>query len=376
MDDYSACRIKHFIENEKEIKSGMKEQLTLRQWSTPSKHKHFNQLQNLNVNVIGADCKVPYVQLATNVVRSFSQRIMPKLMFPPMITINSSLEITVQYIVRAAKWIHKLAQSPSNGWPFQFDLCFANGQPHFNHDPLYEDSDDADDDNDKEDEVNDYVDYIGDIAGKLRTNKLQYIESELDIKDQDDGIFDRLYGEFVDLQGDEQSYLMNKRLVTMVDRRKQAQELNVDSADTIFMYEPPKDCRDIPKDAVPEWCFSSSKSCLLPAANVEDDEKYDFEGGHRLQYHNVTSQTSDSSLLTLSFYVKTAKVIKVYLYYNGQCMRFMPEDIKTVLPMMFNMEYGENAEWIQREKEVNDNIEQLTCCLKDVEFQAFRQSYM
>ena len=83
-----------------------------------------------------------------------------------------------------------------------------------------------------------------------------------------------------------------------------------------------------------------------------------------------------SALLTLSFHVKTEEVIKLYLYHNGQCMRFMPDDIKTVLPLLFNMEYGNNAEWLTIHEEVDGCIDRMKRCLKDVEFEAFQQSYL
>merc|ERR1719189_888011 len=52
------------------------------------------------------------------------------------------------------------------------------------------------------------------------------------------------------------------------------------------------------------------------------------------------------SVLTLSIHAKQENVIKMYLFCNGQCIRFMPEDVKTVLPILFNMEYGNNRDWI------------------------------
>lgn len=87
-----------------------------------------------------------------------------------------------------------------------------------------------------------------------------------------------------------------------------------------------------------------------------------------------------SSLLTFSFQVKSEQVIKLYLYHNGQCMRFMPEDIRDILPMLFNVKYGNNAQWLTIKANdvlmVDSYIEQLQRCLKDVEFEAFRQTYM
>merc|ERR1719273_1520234 len=45
------------------------------------------------------------------------------------------------------------------------------------------------------------------------------------------------------------------------------------------------------------------------------------------------------SVMTLSFHAKQERVVKMYLFCNRQCIRFMPEDIKTVLRTLFNMDY-------------------------------------
>ena len=79
------------------------------------------------------------------------------------------------------------------------------------------------------------------------------------------------------------------------------------------------------------------------------------------------------SVLTLSFHAKQADVVKLYLFCHGQCIRFMPEDIKVVLPMLFNMKYGDNASWIKNEKEVNMYIKKMSTGLQDTEFEAFQQ---
>ena len=53
----------------------------------------------------------------------------------------------------------------------------------------------------------------------------------------------------------------------------------------------------------------------------------------------------------------------------------MPEDIKVVLPMLFNMNYGNNAEFIKFEKQENMYIKKMSYGLQDEEFQAFLQDF-
>ena len=58
-------------------------------------------------------------------------------------------------------------------------------------------------------------------------------------------------------------------------------------------------------------------------------------------------------------------------------MRFMPADIRNLLPRLFNMKYGDNEEWIKKGKKdvVDAYIDSLRGYLKDEEFDAFQQSY-
>ena len=153
------------------------------------------------------------------------------------------------------------------------------------------------------------------------------------------------------------------------------------------MYEPPENARIIPNNAVPEWYIGASRMCLLPdmkygAENEEEDEADKKEKSkeqvinEKAKFSNIGANTGcQGSVLTLSLHAKQANVVKLYLYYNGQCIRFMPEDIKVVLPMLFNMNYGNNAEFIKFEKQVNMYIKKMSYGLQDEEFQAFLQDF-
>ena len=166
-----------------------------------------------------------------------------------------------------------------------------------------------------------------------------------------DGIFDVLFEQFTETnQGqnmkDDEPYLRRKRLIAMVDRRKYAKkadesgddEAMEDLKDTVFMYDPPENARHIPENAVPEWYLGASKMCLLP----------DMEYGTESDNGTIGALNScQGSILTLSFHVKREDAVKLYLFWNGGGIRFMPEDIKVVLPMLFNMKYGDNEQWIK-----------------------------
>ena len=363
-------------------------------------------------------------------VKSFFARIMPKLMFTPMSVINGSLETTVVYMVQAAEWISNLLLTAAKQQialtPFQFDLCFAVGEP-MTMDVMVDDDADDDDDDDTgapdDEKDNDYVDYIGNIGDKLKNNKLKTSKQQIKGRNATriGRVFDDLYKQFLeenpeDNPRDKYSYLQSKRIISMVDRRHQNE--NPEQADDVFMYEPPADAQIIPKNAPPEWFVASSRQCLLPGLDVcslyiprtasnhkfksvfpikcgniccfqygskgtdndGDDEKNDGKVQKEpSKYKDIgVDFAAKSSVLTFSFHVKTEDVIKLYLYHNGQCMRFMPEDIKNILPLLYNMKYGNgmNEKWLGRTKEVDSYIDRMKRCLKDIEFDAFQQSYM
>lgn len=303
-----------------------------------------------------------------------------------MSTINGSIEMAVKYTVQAVEWIYSLVHnSKGSTVPFQFDLSFAVGEPEMREQIAVDhDDDDDDDEDDIEMEEQEYVDYVGNIEMKLTSNKLKYSKAEIDFKygrGRLSRVFEKLYGQYLkennmESPKDNVLHLRYKRLISMVDLRQHAHGQNIDLPDTIFMYEPPRDCRDIPQDAVPEWYFASSRMCLLPALHDEHD-RYGMEKRHPDKYQGIGAAFElNSSMMTMSFHVKDQDVVKLYLYHNAQCIRFMPEDIKIILPLLFNMDYGDNARWISEMNEVNGYIDRMRRCLKDVEFEAFQQSYM
>ena len=161
------------------------------------------------------------------------------------------------------------------------------------------------------------------------------------------------------------------------------------------MYEPPDIARNIPSNALSEWYIGASKVCLLPDLNFGDGSQYinprtaanDGDGveskvdettvDHVAKFVNIGSKTAvNGSLLTLSFHVKQEDVIKLYLCSNGQTIRFMPGDLRDVLPVLFNMDYKGNAEWIKQKKIVEQHIGKLQEQLVDVQFTSFQQSYL
>eukprot|EP00483_Globobulimina_turgida_P009741 UN09760 len=157
------------------------------------------------------------------------------------------------------------------------------------------------------------------------------------------------------------------------------------------MYEPPKNCQNIPDDPVPEWGISSSRTRLLPdmdygdgsdaitgpdTSNQKDNKDEKEDNAKQLKDSNIgASFHCKGGLITFSFHVKAIDVIKCYMYWNGTIIRFMPEDIKTVLPKMFDMGYADNQAYIDDNKDLEGMIKEMQEKLVDKEFKAFQESY-
>ena len=151
-------------------------------------------------------------------------------------------------------------------------------------------SEDEDDDDEKDDALR-YVDFIGDIEQKLKNqekHKLKYVQ----MKQSKDKDITRDFGELLkELGGNDDSYIRNKRLISIIDRRESKDDDNI--KDTIFMYQPPIgkiNSMKIPTDAVSEWGIGASRACLLPSMfydpNKEPARELMHEKMRTLQDHH------------------------------------------------------------------------------------------
>merc|ERR1712228_1040951 len=320
---------------------------------------------------------------------------------------------TVKYIAAALDFVYGIVfKANENGQtilPLAMDFCIAFGKPAKIEDKVEADgfggdiSDDEDEENDDLDEKEiGYVDIIGDIKPKLLKNGLKYIKNS---RVQNEEIRSRsihqLFGEFKKNQIDEDdekefnAYPHHKRFITLIDRRhKTGQD------DDIWFYEPPKNCRTIPSKPLPEWYLNASRTCLLPnmeygdgkAAERGRDESDSKDNGNtkeELKKSNVTASFHcKGQLMTLSIIASETDSIKAYLFFNGSIIRFFPEDIKTVLPLIFNMkwnnsqkldpkkgELSENEAFLQKDDVIDGCVKEMKKVLIDKHFANFQQSY-
>ena len=143
----------------------------------------------------------------------------------------------------------------------------------------------------------------------------------------------------------------------------------------IYMFEPPSNCRDIPKNALGEWYLNSSRICLLPDVEYKmDDDDRDYLDEKDPRMTTIRSSLHyDGRVITLSFHVIAPDTIRMYLYWNGQIIRFFPEDIRKILPSFFEMKYGLNQSFVDK-PDMDEAIGRLKDKLKDSMFTGFQEA--
>ena len=78
-------------------------------------------------------------------------------------------------------------------------------------------------------------------------------------------------------------------------------------------------------------------------------------------------------LLTFSFQCKASDQIKCYMYWQGQMIRFFPDEIETVFSQIFNMDCDDNKTYFENEH-FKTTIANIKDKLQDKKFNAFVSS--
>merc|ERR1712013_640670 len=250
-------------------------------------------------------------------------------------------EIIVRYFEAIVKFAG-LQIKNDNSCPFQIDSCFVFDQCHVACEVVEHKADD--DEKKKKEAVDDGKDSVGLIEEKLKNNNLKYSKIQLGPEERGD----LEYPTYIKIRNGFESVLNRrvphrKRYVTFVDRRKNKgasakrekrapEDWESMEPDDVHIFEPPSECSTIPKNPVPEYPFEASKTCLLPEMQNSGDDPL-----------RNTSHCG-GSMMTFSIHAMQSDVVKCYLYWNGQMVRFHPEDIRTTLHMLFNMKWNRGLE--------------------------------
>ena len=160
-------------------------------------------------------------------------------------------------------------------------------------------------------------------------------------------------------------------MVAMVDVR------DANSKD-VYLYMPPgKYTRDIPDNAVPEWYFSASKTCLLSPTNYDEDEAigkstvkhlYEERKSDPINGNIGCGFADEGRLLTISFHIRSTDVIKAYLFFSSGMIRFTPgnKNIKVLFEKIFAKTHV-NEEYIEGD-DMNVLLGQLNAWLRQYDY--------
>eukprot|EP00486_Rosalina_sp_Unknown_P008280 CAMPEP_0201594154 /NCGR_PEP_ID=MMETSP0190_2-20130828/191552_1 /ASSEMBLY_ACC=CAM_ASM_000263 /TAXON_ID=37353 /ORGANISM="Rosalina sp." /LENGTH=698 /DNA_ID=CAMNT_0048053647 /DNA_START=22 /DNA_END=2119 /DNA_ORIENTATION=- len=421
VDIFDRDRVKH-------LKDNPDKGLQVMQWVKTGGNKHILGLQKLNVTRLAkkeneSKSVIKASELVGAAIHSFGHRCCNRLLFNSLQKIDDSIPDILSYASAALDFITNLvdAQSKSlqNVCPFQFDVCMCTGAPierkekeQFENNDEEEDDDSDDDDTDEDETKNPdpmdkdgkFVDYIGDIQSKLdqdgKDNKLKHIKYKQDPENEKfgyrefDELFKALQKEIIpkSQSGTEHNggnvFPFRKRFISMIDRRVSK---DGSKPDDIWMYEPPKGktgqyTSDIPQNEASLWYVSASRTCLLPAKKFDEKTAIGDTNMDKLNNVKNTGKTpavdvnigasfhAKGGLFTLSFHVKAADEIKCYLFWNGQMIRLMADEIEDVFPQIFNMKNQNNVDYFKSEdfKIISGNMREK---LIDKEFEAFKASY-
>jgi len=383
VDMYTRERLYHHA---RKRKTGNKK-YTVADWV--AQNKHLKDLGTLKEIKVTKGSNQNPKDLVKGAVASFQKRIAPSLMLKPPMKIKDSLRQISYYIAATVDFVGRLTDDQEQSCPFQYDSVYA-----FDHvemaasivkieDPDDEsDDDDSDSDHQAEDEQkNDVDDPFGALKDKLSGNGLPMHAVKIGDHSKKDMIkparaFNENFKVFREKHmKDVKDYPRKQRFVSVVDRRAGDKAKGTVDDDEVVFYAPPAgNCRKLPAPVHPFYFFDAARTCIVPD-HVENEEKFSEQGGVQQAptLNRITSLNLKKGIM-LSFHCLSADEIRCYIYLNSQGMRFMPEDILHLLPIFFDSEYSDNAEW-PKSDEAKQLVKEMEKNLRDDGFSAFFREY-
>jgi len=334
-------------------------------WET--QNKHIKEMKKISVQ--GKKFKNAG-EIAAAAVKSYLHRVAPKVMLKRPRRIIGSLKDVSEYIYYTVCYVDNMSKQKGS-CPFQYDSVYTFGkleEEAKNDDDEDEDDDDDDDDDDESDDDNgavkspQYVD-VGDVKALLTENKMKFVEDMWQMgAERGFRPLDKAGRELLNQTGGPRF----NRFVSIVDLRD---EVKADEGHKLYVFQPQDGARKIHKDPSALNFFHNSKKSIIP----DPDPDSDADGSSDDCDGQKLTAVSTGPQITLSFHVETEESVRCYFYINGQCTRFMPPDIKMLLPLFFE-DTEENQEFANGE-EIVQLIQKLENKLRDDAFSAFLEQY-
>lgn len=403
-DVYNRDRIKRYLLH-KNNDSKPKKNLEVSEWVNNN-----DFIKHLTKNYKHRDFQTHII----SAIESYIHRIVPKFRMPIVTIIDDDLYYITRYFVAASKFVDRLLNDGlthskddkyggcimSNA-PFQFDFCIAvagiikDGStkmilPQISDNDPEETEQIEEDLIDKENENIMYYDTIGDIEKRLENEKCSYFVEEFDPNKYDNidhksMLYPRclweIYNEFITKNNiKKDKFPRGSRLCALIDRRKKITKYikydamcpkndklreifrnkNGDKKDDTYFWIPPNDCNKVDeKLGIREIYFDRITQCILPhkgynqtknVPNYKDDDA-------KIKYKSLREPITCKfmgGLLTFSFIVEAQDEITCYLWYQGRCIRFLPQDISQILPAMF-VHSEKNKKFIKQQSNSKNN---------------------
>jgi len=358
------------------------------EWAASNKHTKY--LNSIKVKTNGKANTAKDLVVAA--VSSFSKRISPSMMLRPPLKIQDSLRQISNYIAATVHFVAGLVANNKRSCPFQYDSVYAieSVKMKVNTVVLPMRDDDVDDDSDDDDEEDDSKtnddndDPFGALKEKMKANELPFLNTI--IGDGSDSVkparaFNDSFNAFKERKMKKlPEYPRNERFLSVVDRRKQNKSKGIVAEDELIFFAPPRDCRKLPHPPHPFYFFEASRTCIVPdreyTAKLLERLKQ-MDDGATLRGPEKAKTVTSMSLrkgIVLSFHCLSAEEIRCYIYIGSQGMRFLPEDIRLLLPIFFDENYADNKKWADSD-EAKKLVKGMQQKLRDDEFIAFLKSY-
>jgi len=318
-------------------------------WQT--QNAHFEELRNLEINGEKAD------EISAAAVTSYLGRVAPKLILKTPSQIDYDLKGVAAFIEHTTAFVHNKATTEQSTCPFQYDAVFVFAQS------VAEEEVDDDDEDDDDDDGGDKSNGDDDDKKFTKSEVPKDVKQILDAADlnnkavQWDGTaaIRDLKGAYDEVRNnsEEEQFPQFTRFCSILDFRADEEK-----EDNLFVFEPEDGSKKIHKNAMALNYVQNSRRSVLPNPDSKDDEDSQL----------LTAMTTGPQFM-LSFQVEAADNMRCYLYINGQFTRFLPEDLKMMLPNFFVQ--SEDNEKFTESDELKEMIERMKEKLIDVRFRAF-----
>eukprot|EP01084_Bolivina_argentea_P185434 319771_1 len=375
--------------------------ITVHEWVNNNKYiSHLNKQYN-DIN-IGLSIE--------HAIKSYIKRISPKLFLNPMVKIKDDLYQIAKYVMAASQFIDYIVRKGQrlnhSKAPFQFDfvILVKECSPLTSQDTIvipFENENEIEIKNDNY--YNKYTDCIGIVPKRLHNNKLIFFKDDINPRGNNTDKartplrcmtepYEKFIVKLISERGENNMkyfpYL--ERFCAIIDRRNfitdtefNEKDISMDKhiiinrnpnqkkKDEIIYFELPNDCRYLNQNHVAETQFDLLQKCILPRIGYESKQMENVMKNNASLMNmkcrsNLTSrQSCNGGYLLFSFFVKSWDEVRCYMWWMGQCVRFLPQDIIDVLPRLFDIKYGMNKHFDISHNAVKDIVSKT----------AFRDNY-